>query len=112
MEDKTLEELQAELDSLKKTNLEAEIAFEKGKAEEKQRLEKEKEMENLRNDIRKEVEDELKAQSKIDEGKPEKLDAPHSDLQEFQETFAKKHNMSGKKYEEYIHDLVFKGYKK
>lgn len=110
--EKTIEELQAELDALKKSNLEAELAKEKMKAEDEARLRKEAEMEKLRKEIREEVLGQVKAESKIASTTPTKLDGGNSDFEEFKSVFTDKYKLSGVPYESYIHKLAFKGYKK
>lgn len=67
MADKTIDELKAELDALKKANLERELAEEKKKAEDAEKLKKQKEDEDLRQSIREEVLTELAEKSKITE---------------------------------------------
>lgn len=112
MEDKSIEELQAELEALKKANLEAELAKEKAKAEEEQRLSKEADMEKLRDEIRSEILDEIESGSQITKDEPVTMNAPNSDFEEFKGTFAKKLGITGDPYDKFIHKVVFKGYSK
>ena len=112
MEEKTIEELQAELEALKKSNLEAEIAKEKVKAEEEQQFKKDKELEDLRNELRNEIIGQIESESKITSESPIKLESKNSDLDEFREVFTKKLGITGKPYEEYIHKLAYKDYKR
>jgi len=108
MADKTIEELQAELETLKKANLEAQIAKEKAKADEDMRLAVEHEKERMREEIRQEVLNE----SKITASKPAKMDSAKSDTETFSEEFVKSHNLSGNKYEQIVHKLAYKGFSK
>lgn len=111
MMEKTIEELQAELEALKKRNLEVELAKEIAKAEDEQKLQKEKEMEKMREEIRKEVMENMAAESKITEKDSMKLDSPKSDLLEFKDTFVKKLGLTGRPYEDVIKDICYGGYK-
>jgi len=111
MEEKSIEELQAELEALKKTNLEAQLAKERAKAEEEQRLKKEEEMEALREELRQEVLDQVTAESKITKEEDVKLDSSNSEFDEFKDTFSKKLGITGEPYESYIRKLVYKEYK-
>jgi hypothetical protein len=79
MVEKTIESLEAELEKLKKQNLEREIAIEQAKAKEAEELKKKEDEEKLREEIREQVLKELKPESKIEtiEGKkPTTLEAP------------------------------------
>jgi hypothetical protein len=107
-----IEELQVELENLKKSNLMAQIAKEKIKAEEEQRLKKEVELEKLRNEVRQEILGQIESESKIKSNKPIKLDSPNSDFEEFKTTFAKKLKITGEPYESYIKKLAYKEYNK
>ena len=73
-EEKTLEELKAELESLKKQNLEREIGIERAKVEEAEKVEEEKNTEKIREEIRAELLTEMKADSTIVEEKPESIE--------------------------------------
>jgi hypothetical protein len=75
MSDKTIEELKAELDMLRKDNLEREISLEKKKIEEAKKAEEEKQNAMLRESIRNEVYAELKGSSVITEEKEK--ETPH-----------------------------------
>jgi len=72
-DEKTLDELKAELESLKKANLEREIAKEKAKVKEAEELEKNKEAEELREKIRTELMQEMKGTSTVEKDEPETL---------------------------------------
>jgi len=113
MEEKSIEELQAELEALRKENLAAKIAEEKAKAEERQRLEKEQKLDELREELREEILDQVTAESKITSNdEPTKLDAPTGDLEEFKSVFTKKLGITGEPYESYIKKLAYKEYTK
>jgi len=108
MEEKSVEALQAELEALKKENLERQIAAEKAKAEEAKRLEEAKEAEKLREDIRKEVMDELAQDSKIEtteKSKPEKLEGKSTKFQAFMNKYAELNGLKGKTYEDQIKEM-------
>ena len=110
MEEKSIEELQAELEALKKANLEMELAKEKAKAEEAERLKKEKEIEAMREEIRQEILSEINTDSKITSDEPTKLDSPTNEFEEFKAVFTKKLGITGEPYESFVKKLAFKEY--
>ena len=112
MEEKTIEELQAELKALKKENLERQIAAEKEKAEEANRLAEAKKAEEYKEEIRKEVMAELANDSTIETTavtKPETLAKPKGNYDNFIALYRKNHNLSGKTYEQQIEEIANKG---
>lgn len=112
MSDKTIEELQSELEELKKRNLEAELAKEKAKADEELRLAQEKETERMREEIRQELVKKIGGESKVTKEQPVKMDTDDSELEEFKSVFTKKQGITGDPYESYIKRLAWGDYKK
>jgi hypothetical protein len=114
-DEKTLDELQAELENLKKENLEREIAKEKAKVDEALQLKKEKEAEELRNKIRDEVMAEFKGESKIETASEETVsEKPKYEV--FRDNFVKKYGYGKKSYEDIAREISspgnFKGERK
>jgi len=116
MTEKTVGELQAELDMLKKQNLERQIAAEKAKFEEEEALKAKEAEEKLRKELYEEaklkVMEEMGEKTTIDGGNaPETMSATNGKLQLLKENHTKKYGLTGKTYEERIRDLVDRGYK-
>ena len=113
--DKTLDELKAELETLKKENIEREIAKEKAKVEEAKKLKEEKEAEELKNRIRDEVMAEIKGESKIEKEQEETVDEKPKYMT-FMSDFKKKYGYGSKRYEEIAKEIAspgnFKGERK
>jgi len=107
-DEKTLDELKAELENLRKENLEREIAKEKAKVEEAQKLKEEKEAEELKNKIREEVMAEFKGESKIENESEESVsEKPKHEV--FRENFIKKYGYGKKSYEEVAREISSPG---
>jgi len=110
MEDKTIEELKAELDALKKSNLEKELENERKKAEEAEQLEKEKAEEELRNKIREELISEMDVGSKVGSETETLKKDPNTKFEVFSkkaiESIAKEtgKKITGRPYDEFISD--------
>jgi hypothetical protein len=108
-EEKTIEELQAELQALKKANLEREIAKEKAKKEEEEKLLKEKAEQEKREEIRQELLKEFEAQgiSKISgDKKPEKMVTENAKAEKFNRIFKDKYGYGDKTYEQICEELM------
>jgi len=114
-EEKTLDELKAELESLKKTNLEREIAKEREKVEEAEKLEKNKEAEELREKIRTELMQEMKGSSTVEKEQPEKLSEPNK-YEIFLKKIEDKYGVPHERYEDLTRRITspgnFKGERK
>ena len=115
--EKTIEELQAELESLKRVKLEKEIAKEKAALEEEEKLNKEKEAEELRESIRAELMTEMKGKSTVDEPAEEKLsDNTNSEFENFKKHMKEKYGLTGEGYESICRRIAdpgnFKGERK
>jgi len=113
--EKTIEELTAELESLRKANLERELAKEKKKIEEAATLEREKDEEELRNKIREELIEEMKGSSMVEKEKPETLgEKPKYEI--FMDLMKKKYNLTGIRYDDLTRKISspgnFKGERK
>lgn len=110
MEEKTIEVLKAELEAVTKDNLERELAAEKKKAEEAVREAEAKKAGEYKEQIRKEVMEEMAKESHITTGgEPEKMVANNSTLEVFLNKFKENHGLKGKTYEDSIKDLANKG---
>ncbi len=97
-EEKTLDELKAELESLKKMNLEREIAFEKSKVDEAKELVENKKAEELRETIRTELMQEMKGTSTVATSEPEKLsEKPKYEV--YMDNMKEKYGLTGESYE-------------
>ena len=107
-DEKTLDELKAELDSLKKANLEREMAKEKEKVEEAQKLEKEKEAEELKEQLLQEVMVELDGKSKITEEVEDSVEEKPR-FETFMSDFKKKYGYGSKKYEDIAKEIASPG---
>lgn len=121
-DEKTVEELSAELERLKKENLEREIAIERAKIDAEEKLKKEKEETTLRekihNEEREKVLTEMKDKSKVTKQTPEVLKQKETDdfksnfITHFNQKFedegkkTNKHQYTGLTYEERIKKLV------
>ena len=97
-ETENIEELRAELEKLKKENLEREIAIEKAKKEEVLKLEENKKQELLRAEIREELIKEMGAKSTVKE--PEKLEKPQHEMATFYAKIKERKNLTGLSYEQ------------
>jgi len=113
-DEKTVEQLQAELERLKKQNLEREIAKEKARIEREEALKKEEEELKLREEIRAEekskILEEMATKEEISEEKPETFEKMEK-AEQFKHNMVKKYGLTGKTYEDRIRDLVDKGLK-
>ena len=107
-EEKSLEELQKELESLKKANLEKEIAKEKEKLEAEKKAEEEQSHKALEEEIRTKIMSEMEAESKITKGEPEKEDVLGK-YNSFVAEFKEKHGYGGTSYEELTHKISSPG---
>lgn len=115
-EEKSIEELEAmhkellmkKIAKLQDEEKEAEEKAEKEKEEENKQKEREEMKADIRADLVKEMGD--ADVSKIT-SEPETMKKDLSDFEVFKNSYVKKHNLSGKPYEEYIHDLAFGEYK-
>ena len=101
MSEQTMEELATKLESLKKENLEREIATEQAKSDEATKLSEEKKAEELRETIKSEVLAEMTAESKIT--KPPEVEQAEGKTG-FWETWktdmTKKYGFKGESYED------------
>ena len=117
-EEKTIEQLQAELDLITKQNLERELAEAKKVKDEAEVLVKEKEATDYREQVRKEVMDEMAAKepTKIVANKPEQeienLTKAESELNEFRKDYVEINKLTGLKYEDMVTKLKMKGFRK
>ena len=105
MSEKTIEELEAELERLRKENLERLIEEERKKKEEAEELKKKEAEEALIQEGYKRAMEEMKSKSNVTEDKPTTLEA-NTKFEVFKQAFVKKHNLSGKPYEEFIKEKV------
>ena len=113
MENKSIEELQAELEALTKANLEAKIAKEKEKLEAEKKIKEEEELEAQREAMKAELIEELGLnKSKVADTAPVNLNTPNNDFQEFKDVFVKKNNFTGQTYEEIVKRLAYGEYGK
>jgi hypothetical protein len=113
-DEKTLKELQEELERLKKENLEREIAKEKQIILEAEAQKKQEEELKVREEIRAEehskILEEMATKEDVSEEKPETLERMEK-AEQFKHNMAKKYGLTGKNYEDRIRDLVDKGLK-
>ena len=110
-DEKTMDELKAELEAAKKVNLERELSIEQAKIDEAEKLAKKKDEETLREEIKAEVLKEMKGTSTIVSDDAEQLSQPKKgSWEKFSQTYVKKHNLSGKTYEDIIEELAGGGY--
>lgn len=113
--EKTLEELKAELENLKKQNLERELALEKAKLEEAEKAEKTKQEEQLKEKIRGELLEEMKGKSTVEQETEEKLGEKNK-YDVFMDRMKKKYNLKGISYEDLTRQITdpgnFKGERK
>ena len=115
-EEKSIEELEAihkELLMKKIVKLQDEEKLAEEKVnKEKEEETKQKEREEMKAEIRADL---VKEMGETDESKiteePETMKKDVTDFEVFKNTFAKKHGITGKPYEEYIHDLAYGEYK-
>ena len=99
-EEKSLEELQKELESLKKANLEKEIAKEKEKLEAEKKVQEEANKKAIEEEIRAKILSEMKVESKIVE-EPEKTEENVlGKYDSFIAEFKEKNGYGGTAYEE------------
>jgi hypothetical protein len=109
-EEKTIEELQAELADLKKTNIEREIALEKAKIEEANKLAEKKEKEKLREEIKAELMAEIKTDSKITEDDKDEIKnatpVDKGNWAEFSEQYKKSNKLEGLAYEKLVEKMA------
>ena len=112
MEDKSIEELEAEYNALKKANLEAKIVKEQALIDERVLAEEEAKNEAAREAIRAELMEEIGSKSTVEPEEPTTLDTVNDEFQEFKDTFCKKLKLTGNPYEDYIHKIVYKDYKR
>ena len=115
MEDKTIEELQAELEGLKKAKIQKDIANLKADNEAEELKKKEEDETKLREQIRNEEKEkvlkELSEKSNIVSDKPIDTMAKTSDKHEkFKQDYMKKHGLKGLTYEQKIKEIVDGGY--
>jgi len=112
--EKTVEELQSELERLKKENLEREVAKEKAKADEAEALKKQEAEEKLREEIRAEEQskilEEMVTKEVTSKESPETLEKLNK-AELLSHNMVKKYGLTGKKYEDLIRDVVDKGLK-
>jgi len=110
--DKSIEELTIELNELKRKNLEVETQREKEKLALAEEEKMQKEHKVLEEQIRSKVLQEFAEKSNIvSNDKPVEMARPSNDIQRFCANFAKKHGLTGRKYEDFITDKVEGGYK-
>jgi len=116
-EDKTIEELQSELKALKKANLERQIAEEKAKVDEADKLDEEKEKKALYEEIKTKVISEMESESKVKEEVEENIDNSNPTwFNKFSENFKthvtnkSRKQFKGLKYEELAATLAEGGY--
>ncbi len=115
-EEKSIEELEAmhkellmkKIAKLQDEEKEAEEKAEKEKEEESKNKEREEMKAEIRADLVKEMGD--ADVSKIT-SEPETMKKDLTDFEVFKNTFAKKHDITGKPYGEYIHGLAYGEYK-
>ena len=98
-EEKSLEELQKELESLKKANLEKEIAKEKEKLEAEKKVEEEESHKALEEEIRTKILSEMEVESKVTEAEPVEENTIGR-ATSFVAEFKQKHGYGGTAYEE------------
>lgn len=113
-EEKTLDELKAELETLKKQNVERELAKEKAKIDEAEKLKQEKEADELKEKLRNEVMQEMKGKSTIEKDKPETLNKGNDRLNYFMNDVMKnKYSLEHESYEDMVkkmsHPKYYKG---
>ena len=113
MSEQTMEELTAKLESLKKENLEREIATEQAKVDEAAKLSEEKKADELRDTIKSEVLAEIEAESVIVTNPP---DVEHAEGKTgFWETWktdmTKKYGFTGESYEDRARRVSTGGFK-
>ena len=112
--EKTVEELQEELERLKEENLKREIAKEKAKVEEAEALKKQEAEDKLREELREEehskILEEMATKEETVEEKPEMLEKMDK-AELLSHNMVKKYGLTGKKYEDLIRDVVDKGLK-
>ena len=112
-EEKTIEELQAELEALRKANLERELELEKAKLEEAKKLEKEEKEKELYEQIKQKVISELDAESKVTNDEDEtnvNLSEEQEWFEKFSERYKQRLGLKGLKYEELCEKLAMGGY--
>jgi hypothetical protein len=112
MAEKSLEELKKELEDLKKTNLEREIAAEKEKVLQSKKEEELKEQEKLREEIREQVLLEMKGSSTV-ETPPTSQEAGNTndEWSSIYQSYNKKYGLTGKSYEQLAKELSTGGFK-
>jgi len=113
MSEETMEELTAKLESLKKANLEREIALEQAKADEASKLEEKKKEDILRETIKTEVLEEMQGESKILTAIPdeEHVEKKTGEWETFRANYMKKHNLTGESYEDMARRMSDGGFK-
>jgi len=102
-EEKTIDELKAELEQLRKQNLEMELEMEKQKLEEAKKLEEQKKEEELREKIRQELLEELESKSVVkNDTTPETLTTNETNERwaTFSEHYKKALGLKGMTYED------------
>ena len=107
-EEKTLDELKAELESLKKANLKREIALEKEKVAEAEKLKEDKEAEELREKIRTELMQEMKGSSTVENEEPEML-SKEPKYQSFLNKIKEKYGIEHESYEDLTRRITSPG---
>lgn len=102
--DKTVEELQEELNKLKQENLRREIEAEKAKVEAAKQDEAQKEKDALAAKIREEVMAELKGNSMIkDEHEVTTMQSDNSKWENFKQQYVKRSGLQGLSYDDLCH---------
>jgi len=110
MEEKTIEEMEAELKALTKENLARQLEAEKEKALEAQREAEAKKVEEMKEQMRNDIMEELAEESHIvKEGKPQNMVSDKSDFQMFLSKWRENKGLSGRRYEDLIKDVCNKG---
>jgi len=110
MDEKSIEVLEAELEALRKENLERELAAEKKKAEDAAREAEALKAEEYKEQIRKEVMEEMAQKSNIvSDGEPEQMVSNDSKFQVFLNKWTKNHGLQGLSYEETLKNIANRG---
>ena len=114
--EKTIEELKAELEALKKENLERELNLEKVKIEAAKKEEEEKEQDKLRDEMREEIRNELleneTTQSKVDvKEEKETFEGVSAEWEKFSDNYIKEHELKGISYEDLTKKISKGGHK-
>jgi hypothetical protein len=100
-EEKSIDELKAELEKLQKENLEREIEAEKLKVEEARKEKELAEKEKLKEEVRLEVLKEMEVSSTINrEDSPQTLENANGKWENFKADFTKVHGLEGLSYDQ------------